>query len=75
LDAASLAQKIRDMIMVCCADQKMLSKLRALAVDDQDMVALLVRFLQDMEVRNSLRPSMVSVVVLIMGASPWMALC
>jgi hypothetical protein len=42
----------------------MLSKLRVLVVDNQDM-----------DVRNIFRPSMVSVVVLIMGAGSWMALC
>jgi hypothetical protein len=53
----------------------MLSKLRVFVVDNQDMMALLVHFLQDMDVRNIFRPSMVSVVVLIMGAGSWMALC
>jgi hypothetical protein len=75
LDVASLAQKIRDIIIVPSADRQMLSKLRVFVVDNQDMMALLVHFLQDMDVRNIFRPSMVSVVVLIMGAGSWMALC
>lgn len=41
--------------MVTSADRQMLSKLRVLVVDDQDMVALLVHFLQDMDVRNIYR--------------------
>ena len=53
----------------------MLSKLRVFVVNNQDMTALLVHFLQDMDVQNIFRPSMVSVVVLIMGAGSWMALC
>ena len=75
LDVASLAQKIRDTIIVPSADRQMLSKLRVLVVDNQDMMALLVHFLQDMDVRNIFRPSMVSIVVLIMGAGSWVALC
>ena len=75
LDVASLAQQIRDIIIVPNADRQMLSKLRVLVVDNQDMMALLVHFLQDMNVRNIFRPSMVSVVVLTMGAGSWMTLC
>ena len=75
MDVASLAQKIRDIIIVPNADRQMLSKLRVFVVNNQDMTALLVHFLQDMDVRNIFRPSMVSVVVLIMGAGSWMALC
>ncbi len=75
MDVASLAQKIRDIIIVPNADRQMLSKLRVFVVNNQDMMALLVHFLQDMDVRNIFRPPMVSVVVLIMGAGSWMALC
>ena len=41
--------------MVTTADRRMLSKLRVLVVDDQDMLALLVPFLQDIDVRNIYR--------------------
>ena len=41
--------------MVTTADRRMLSKLRVLVVDDQDMLALLVPFLQDIDVRKIYR--------------------
>lgn len=41
--------------MVTSADRLMLSKLRVLVVDDQDMLALLVPFLQELDVRNIYR--------------------